>query len=223
MKLTMVQPDGLSQPVGQYSQVCRVECQEYAFVAGQLAVASDGTLVGDGDFGAQVRQVFSNLVASAEAVGASMREVVKMTTYLVRAQDIEEFFQVREELFREYFRLLRHRCGCREGNVGWIGSNGGGILADSVRTKRERVLQSGASTLRRARCFGAGVRKAEVTFAGWWPAEGVRLSLWAYIWSPLATAAALHVTLSVTEPVRCHGNRSSNEMGSDQLRPLWGR
>lgn len=103
MKLTMVQPDGLSQPVGQYSQVCRVECQEYAFVAGQLAVASDGTLVGDGDFGAQVRQVFRNLVASADAVGASMREVVKMTTYLVRAQDIEEFFQVREELFREYF------------------------------------------------------------------------------------------------------------------------
>lgn len=32
--------------------------------------------------------------------------------------------------------LLRHRCGCREGNVGWIGPNGGGILADSVRTKR---------------------------------------------------------------------------------------
>ncbi len=32
--------------------------------------------------------------------------------------------------------LLRHRCGCREGNVGWIAHNRGGILADSVRTKR---------------------------------------------------------------------------------------
>ena len=103
MKLTMVQPDGLSQPVGLYSQVCRVECQEYAFVAGQVAVASDGNLVGEGDFSAQMRQVFRNLVVSAEAVGASMRNVVKMTTYLVRAQDIEKFYGVREELFREYF------------------------------------------------------------------------------------------------------------------------
>ena len=34
------------------------------------------------------------------------------------------------------FGLLRHRCGCREGNVGRIAANGGGILARWARGKR---------------------------------------------------------------------------------------
>ncbi len=41
------------------------------------------------------------------------------------------------------------------------------------------------------RRLGAQVSRSEVRSVGWWPSEGVGLSPWAPIWSPVATAAAL--------------------------------
>jgi enamine deaminase RidA (YjgF/YER057c/UK114 family) len=47
-------------PVG-YSHVVEVRGGRTLYIAGQLAVDKDGTLVGAGDFRAQVKQVFENL------------------------------------------------------------------------------------------------------------------------------------------------------------------
>ena len=44
---------------------------------------ASGKLVGEGDFEAQVEQVFKNLKLALEAAGATMADIVKLNTYLV--------------------------------------------------------------------------------------------------------------------------------------------
>ena len=55
----MLQPEGLPAPLGQYSHVSRVRSEQLVFVAGQVAVDERGEIVGEGDFDAQVSQVFN--------------------------------------------------------------------------------------------------------------------------------------------------------------------
>ena len=86
-----------------YSHVCLTDAREYAFVAGQVAVDKEGSVVGKNDFDTQIRQVFANLEQAVLAAGAGMENICKMTTYLVHSQDIENFYRVRADIFREYF------------------------------------------------------------------------------------------------------------------------
>jgi len=94
-----LQPEGLPAPLGQYSHVSRVRCDQLVFVAGQVAVNERGELVGEGDFEAQVRQVFRNLERALSGAGATLESVLKFTTFLTRAEDIDRFRSVRQELF----------------------------------------------------------------------------------------------------------------------------
>ena len=54
------------------------------FVAGQVSMDADGTLVAPGDFAGQARQVYANLRTALEGAGAKPADVVKLTTYVVR-------------------------------------------------------------------------------------------------------------------------------------------
>lgn len=97
-EIEILNPDALGRPLGQYSQITRVRASEYLFIAGQLATAKDGRIVGADDFDAQCRQVFANLGAALASQGAGWRNVVQFTTYLVHSQDIPKFmaFRLRE-------------------------------------------------------------------------------------------------------------------------------
>jgi len=53
------------------------------YVAAQLAVDSDGAIVGNGDLGAQTDQAFANLVAVLAAGSALPNDVVRLTIYVV--------------------------------------------------------------------------------------------------------------------------------------------
>lgn len=99
MQPEMLQPAGLAKPIGQYSNVSRVRAATFAFIAGQVALDEAGRLVGDGDFASQTRQVFRNIGLALEALGTDFRSIVKFTTYLVGAENIDQFFSVRRELF----------------------------------------------------------------------------------------------------------------------------
>ncbi len=99
----MLRPDGLNEPIGQYSHVSRVAGGELLFVAGQVAVDEQGESVGKGDFEAQMRRVFENLRRALAAGGAGLANVAKFATYLVRAEDIEEFYRVRRDLFASLY------------------------------------------------------------------------------------------------------------------------
>ena len=73
------------------------------FVAGQLSVDGNGASVGQGDFEAQMRQVFSNMKAVLEGAGASMDTVTKFTTYVTKPEHISAFYAERAKIFPTLF------------------------------------------------------------------------------------------------------------------------
>jgi enamine deaminase RidA (YjgF/YER057c/UK114 family) len=99
----MLEPEELAPPIGLYSHVSRIAAGELLFVAGQVAIDEQGEPVGEGDFEAQMRQVFANLERALAAGGAGFRNVAKFTTYVVGAEHVDEFYRVRRELFDSMF------------------------------------------------------------------------------------------------------------------------
>jgi 2-iminobutanoate/2-iminopropanoate deaminase len=98
-------PPGMAAPIGMYSQIARLPAGEHdlVFVAGQLSVGASGENVGEGDFRAQMHQVFANLGAALEAEGLGYASIAQMTTYLRGDELIAEFYRVREGLFGDLF------------------------------------------------------------------------------------------------------------------------
>ena len=101
--IQILNPDVLGKPLGQYSQITRVRAAEYLFIAGQLAADRSGTVIGVDDFDAQCAQVFANIHAALESCGASWRNIVQFTTYLVHSQDIPKFMAYRLREFPKMF------------------------------------------------------------------------------------------------------------------------
>ncbi|HKU08480.1 MAG TPA: RidA family protein [Bradyrhizobium sp.] len=75
-------PATLPPPTG-YSHIAKVSKGTLVYIAGQVSADASGKLVGEGNFEAQVEQVFNNLKLALEAAGATMADIVKMNTYLV--------------------------------------------------------------------------------------------------------------------------------------------
>ena len=76
-----------------------IQVGELLFVSGQAAQDNDGNVVGPGDCEAQARQVMSRIRSIAEGAGASMQDVVKITTFLTDPGDYPAFNKVRSETF----------------------------------------------------------------------------------------------------------------------------
>jgi enamine deaminase RidA (YjgF/YER057c/UK114 family) len=98
-------PALLGEPLGKYSHVSRAG--DLVLVAGQVGVVAGGSLAG-ADFRSQMRQVFANLRAALESTGGGLENVMKFTTYLVSADLISQFYEVREELFPELYPLGKY-------------------------------------------------------------------------------------------------------------------
>src|SRR5687768_4747249 len=64
-----INPDTMHRPTG-YTHVVEVTAGRPVYLAGQVAIDRSGAVVGPGDIGAQARQVFDNLQAALQAVGA---------------------------------------------------------------------------------------------------------------------------------------------------------
>ena len=92
MPRQIITPRGVHQPTG-YSHAVRVG--DTVYVAGQIALDPQGQLVGVGDFPAQAEQAFRNLQRVLEAAGSSLGHIVKLTTYLTRAEDVPRYREAR--------------------------------------------------------------------------------------------------------------------------------
>jgi reactive intermediate/imine deaminase len=88
-------PPTLATPPG-YTHVVTVTNARMIYIAGQVALDRAGQLVGPGDFQAQARQVFENLKAALEAVGAGFADVVKLNLYLVDMAHLPLLREVRD-------------------------------------------------------------------------------------------------------------------------------
>jgi len=85
-------------PSGGYSQ--GILAEPFLFLSGQGPFDQAGELV-DSSIEAQVRQVFANLQAVAEAAGASLAQAVRVGVYLSDLEHFEAMDRVYREIFGE--------------------------------------------------------------------------------------------------------------------------
>jgi enamine deaminase RidA (YjgF/YER057c/UK114 family) len=79
---TLIPPGGTG-----YSHVAKVNRGTTVYLSGQVSSDATGKLIGEGDFEAQVEQVFHNLKLAVEAAGGTMADIVKLNYYVVAELD----------------------------------------------------------------------------------------------------------------------------------------
>lgn len=91
MAISTVHTEKAPAAIGPYSQA--VVANGFLFTAGQIALDPATMQVVDGDVVAQAEQVFKNLAAVLDTVGATWTDVVKATVFLM---DMSDFPRVNE-------------------------------------------------------------------------------------------------------------------------------
>jgi len=86
------------EAIGTYSQAVKVG--DVVYMSGQIPLVPETMAVIEGDFATQVRRVFDNLTAVAEAAGGSLQDIVKLNIFLT---DLSYFGTV-NEIMAEYFQ-----------------------------------------------------------------------------------------------------------------------
>ncbi|MEO1100321.1 MAG: RidA family protein [Pseudomonadota bacterium] len=66
-------------------------------VSGQIGIAPDGSLAAD--FNGQCRQAIENLKAVLKSADMTVKDVVKLSFFLTRPEDMDELVNVRREFF----------------------------------------------------------------------------------------------------------------------------
>ena len=91
-------PRGMHTP-NRYSHV--VITGDTIYLAGQVSIAPDGSLVGVGNPSAQAEQIYQNLENALAAAGATLSDVVKTTTYIIKPEYVEAVRESRLRYFNE--------------------------------------------------------------------------------------------------------------------------
>jgi reactive intermediate/imine deaminase len=80
-----------------------VRTGDTVYLSGQIPLVPETMELVEGDVREQVRCVFSNLSAVANAAGGSLAQVAKLTVYLTDLQDFSTVNEVMAEYFRESY------------------------------------------------------------------------------------------------------------------------
>jgi reactive intermediate/imine deaminase len=87
------------QAIGTYSQAVKVENTIY--LSGQIALDPESMQVVEGDIAVQIRRVFDNLKAVADAAGGDFSDFVKLNVYLTELGNFPIVNQIMAEYFSE--------------------------------------------------------------------------------------------------------------------------
>ncbi|TCS35923.1 RidA family protein [Reinekea marinisedimentorum] len=98
MSKIIISTDNAPAAIGTYSQAVKVG--KTVYLSGQIPLVPATMALVEGDFKAQVHQVFKNLTAVCEAAGGSLQDIVKLNIYLT---DLSHFASV-NEVMAEYFQ-----------------------------------------------------------------------------------------------------------------------
>ena len=98
----VITPKAFGAPLGMYSHGMVAAGGELVVVAGQTGTTPEGRVPGT-DIVSQTRQAFENVRTVLQAGGAGMGDVIRLQTFLTRAEDIPGFMKARQDLFPEYF------------------------------------------------------------------------------------------------------------------------
>jgi enamine deaminase RidA (YjgF/YER057c/UK114 family) len=95
-------PPELMKPVG-FAHAAETRGGRMLFLAGQVAKDRDGRVVGKGDLVAQFRQVCENLKILLAAGNGRLTDVVKLTIYVLDADEFKRQGKPIGAVYREYF------------------------------------------------------------------------------------------------------------------------
>jgi reactive intermediate/imine deaminase len=98
MSREIIQTDRAPRAIGTYSQAVR--SGNTVYLSGQIPLVPESMELVEGDMAAQIRRVFDNLSAVAEAAGGSLADVVKLNVFL---PDLGHFALV-NEVMAGYFQ-----------------------------------------------------------------------------------------------------------------------
>lgn len=97
MQRQIIHTNRAPQAIGPYSQAVKVGTTVY--LSGQIPLQPETMTVVEGDMEAQIRRVFDNLQAVAEAAGGSLDDAVKLNVFLT---DLAHFPLV-NDVMADYF------------------------------------------------------------------------------------------------------------------------
>ena len=110
MSRQIIHTERAPQAIGTYSQAVRVG--DTVYMSGQVPLDPASMQLVTGDIEAQIRRVFENLKAVAEAAGGSLAQAVKMNVYLT---DLKHFAKVNEIMALVLLAALPGARGGRRG------------------------------------------------------------------------------------------------------------
>ncbi|MGB5278019.1 MAG: RidA family protein [Gammaproteobacteria bacterium] len=87
------------QAIGTYSQA--VKCGNTVYLSGQIPLVPETMEMVGTDIELQIRRVFDNLSAVAEAAGGSLADIAKLNIFLVDLANFAKVNQVMAEYFTE--------------------------------------------------------------------------------------------------------------------------
>ncbi|OOZ42311.1 reactive intermediate/imine deaminase [Solemya pervernicosa gill symbiont] len=97
MAREIISTDKAPQAIGTYSQAVKVGTTVY--MSGQIPLVPETMELIDGNMETQIRRVFDNLTAVAEAAGGSLADVAKLNVFLI---DLGHFPLV-NQVMADYF------------------------------------------------------------------------------------------------------------------------
>ena len=98
MNKQIIQTDQAPQAIGTYSQA--VSVNNTVYLSGQIPLDPASMTLVKGDMAVQIRRVFDNLNAVAQAAGGNLNDIVKLNIFLT---DLGHFTLV-NTLMAEYFQ-----------------------------------------------------------------------------------------------------------------------
>ena len=92
-----------NDPLAPYFIAPAWQVGELLFLSGQASIGADGSIVGIGDFDAQLAQTFANIEAVLAAAGSDLSRVVKVTIYLTDMANFPKIVAARQRWFTPPF------------------------------------------------------------------------------------------------------------------------
>lgn len=97
MAREIIQTDKAPHAIGTYSQAVRVG--KTVYMSGQIPLVPETMELVEGDISVNIRRVFDNLKAVAQAAGGDLKDMAKLNIFLI---DLSHFPTV-NEVMAEYF------------------------------------------------------------------------------------------------------------------------
>jgi reactive intermediate/imine deaminase len=99
MARVIISTDKAPRAIGTYSQAVKVGSTVY--LSGQIPLVPESMEMVEGDMEAQIRRVFDNLTAVAEAAGGTLADIAKLNIFLTDLTHFPLVNQVMADYFAE--------------------------------------------------------------------------------------------------------------------------